>query len=111
MVAGPSEVLVIADTSAKAEHVAADMLAQAEHGPDSTAVCLTTSRRLAEKIEKEVLAQLEELPRADLARQSIRGHGVIVVTKSLKESIALANQIAPEHLELAVRDAERFVFC
>ena len=109
MVAGPSEVLVIADTSAKAAHVAADMLAQAEHGPDSTAVCLTTSRRLAEKIEKELIAQLEQLPRAELARQSIEGHGVIVVTRSLKESIDLANQIAPEHLELAVRNAEGLV--
>jgi histidinol dehydrogenase len=109
MVAGPSEVLVIADASANPEHVAADLLAQAEHGPDSTAICLTTSRRLAEKIESEVLSQLEQLPRAEFARQSMRDNGAIVVTRSLKESIALANEIAPEHLELAVRDAEKLV--
>jgi histidinol dehydrogenase len=109
MVAGPSEVLVIADASANPEHVAADLLAQAEHGPDSTAICLTTSRRLAEKIESEVLSQLEQLPRADFARQSMRDNGAIVVTRSLKESVALANEIAPEHLELAVRDAEKLV--
>lgn len=109
MVAGPSEVLVIADGSANAEHVAADLLAQAEHGPDSTAICLTTSGRLAESIERQVLAQLDDLPRSALARQSMQNHGAIVVTRSLKESIALANQIAPEHLELAVRNAERLV--
>lgn len=109
MVAGPSEVLVIADGSANPEHVAADLLAQAEHGPDSTAICLTTSRRLAGKIESQVLSQLEQLPRADFARQSMRDNGAIVVTRSLKESVALANEIAPEHLELAVRDAEKLV--
>lgn len=105
MVAGPSEVLVIADTSANAEHVAADLLAQAEHGPDSTAICLTPSVRLAKAIEKQVHAQLEELPRAALARKSMRQHGAIVVTRSLAEAIDLANEVAPEHLELALRDA------
>lgn len=109
MVAGPSEVLVIADTSADAEHVAADLLAQAEHGPDSTAICLTPSVRLARAVEACVEAQLEELPRAALARQSMRRHGAIVVTRSLAEAIDLANEVAPEHLELAVRNAARYV--
>lgn len=109
MVAGPSEVLVIADTSADAEHVAADLLAQAEHGPDSTAICLTPSVRLANRIEQEVVAQLAVLPRAKLARQSMRTGGAIVVTKNIREAIALANEVAPEHLELAIRHAERFV--
>ncbi len=109
MIAGPSEVVVVADPSARADLVAADLLAQAEHGPDSTAICLTTSVRLAAAIERALASQLAELPRAALARQSLRAHGAIVVTRSLDEAIEIANRLAPEHLELAVRNPRQWL--
>ena len=103
MVAGPSEVLVIADASADPEMVAADLLAQAEHGEDSTAICLTPSIRLARAVEAAVLEQLDELPRGEVARAAIRDYGAILVTRGIGEAIKLANELAPEHLELAVK--------
>ena len=109
MIAGPSEVVVVADPSARADLVAADLLAQAEHGPDSTAICLTTSVRLAAAIELALASQLAELPRAALARQSLRAHGAIVVTRNLDEAIEIANRLAPEHLELAVRNPRQWL--
>ncbi len=109
MVAGPSEVVVIADASADPELVAADLLAQAEHGEDSTAICLTPSARLASAVERAVLDQLDELPRGEVARQAIRDHGAVIVTRGLSEAIALANELAPEHLELAVKNPRRLV--
>ena len=109
MVAGPSEVVVVADASADPELVAADLLAQAEHGVDSTAVCLTPSIRLARRIEKEVDAQLETLPRGEVARKAMVDNGAIIVTRSLSEAVDLANELAPEHLELAVAQPRRLV--
>lgn len=109
MVAGPSEVVVVADASADPELVASDLLAQAEHGTDSTAICLTPSARLAAAVERAVEEQLAELPRGDVARQAMRNHGAVIVTRGLSEAIALANELAPEHLELAVRNARRLV--
>ena len=109
MVAGPSEVVVVADASADPELVAADLLAQAEHGVDSTAVCLTPSLRLARRIEKEVDAQLETLPRGEVARKAMVDNGAIIVTRSLSEAVDLANELAPEHLELAVAQPRRLV--
>lgn len=102
--AGPSEVLVIADTSADPAHVAADLLAQAEHGSgDECAVLLTPSRRLAEAVLNQIEAQLPSLPRrADIARV-LRRRGALVVVRSLDEAVELAEQVAPEHLELLVR--------
>jgi histidinol dehydrogenase len=109
MVAGPSEVVVVADASADPELVAADLLAQAEHGVDSTAVCLTPSIRLARRIEKEIAAQLETLPRGEVARKAMVDNGAIIVTRSLAEAVDLANELAPEHLELAVAQPGRLV--
>ncbi|MEW6269484.1 MAG: histidinol dehydrogenase, partial [Thermodesulfobacteriota bacterium] len=109
MIAGPSEVLVVADRSADAELVAADMLAQAEHDADATALVVTPSARLAGRIERALDEQLATLPRASLARRSLAANGAIIVTRTLDEAIDLANEIAPEHLELAIEDAERFV--
>ncbi len=109
MIAGPSEVLVIADARADASFVAADMLAQAEHDADATALVVTPSARLAAAVERELDRQLAELPRASVARRSLARNGAIIVTRSLDEAIELANQIAPEHLELAVEDPERYV--
>lgn len=109
MIAGPSEVLVIADDSARADLVAADLLAQAEHDPQASAICVTTSARLAAAVARAVDEQLATLPRAAIARRSIRDHGAILVVRGLDEAIELANELAPEHLELAVRDARKLV--
>jgi len=109
MVAGPSEVVVVADAAADPDLVAADLLAQAEHGPDSTAVCLTTSIRLGAAVERAVRDQLRDLPRAAMARRSLASRGAVIVTRSLDEAIELVNRFAPEHLELAVERPERLV--
>ncbi len=104
MLAGPSELVVVADETADAEFVAADLLAQAEHDPDSLAVLLTTSREMAEAAQRAVARQLEDLPTADIARQAIDNGGV-VICESASEVIALCDAIAPEHLALHVADA------
>lgn len=101
MPAGPSEVLVIADENADTCFVAADLLAQAEHGPDSQAVLLSPSRELAEAVVEEVVRQCKVLPRADVAQQSLMNSRVILVG-SLQEAMAISNRYAPEHLILHV---------
>jgi histidinol dehydrogenase len=109
MIAGPSEVLVVADAQADPSLVAADLLAQAEHDAQASALCLTPSASLAAALQRAVEEQLATLPRAAIARRSIRDHGFVIVTRNLDEAVELANEIAPEHLELAVRDAARLV--
>ena len=112
MPAGPSEVAVMADDSANAEFVAADLLSQAEHGTDSQAVMFTDSEKLANEVSMEVERQLSLLPRKDIAAQSLQ-HSKIIVVKDLEEVIDITNEYAPEHLILAMRDyhkiAERVV--
>lgn len=105
MPAGPSEVLVIADETAEPAFVAADLLSQAEHGPDSQVILLTTSETLAENVNSAVEEQLEKLPRKEIAVQSLNNSKVIVL-KSIDEAIALSNYYAPEHLILACNNAE-----
>ena len=107
--AGPSEVLVIADKSANAAFVAADMLAQAEHGVDSAAVCICTDEGIAGKIALEVQRQLALLPSGTPARQSIEKWGRIWLAGSVADAISAANTLACEHLELMVGDAEKYV--
>ncbi|MGJ7030052.1 histidinol dehydrogenase [Niabella hirudinis] len=102
MPAGPSEVLVIADDTANPRFVAADLLAQAEHGPDSQVVCITTRAGFVKKIEAAIAAQLKTLPRKDIAAKALE-HSRIVVVKSLKEAVELSNFYAPEHLILACK--------
>ena len=105
MVAGPSEIVVLADESANPRHVAADLLAQAEHGSGfEAAVCITPSHDLAGRVADEVERQTARLDRRDNIRRALRNFGAVVVVKDLDEGIALANRIAPEHLELLVRD-------
>ena len=104
MVAGPSEILVIADGKSVPEHVAADMLSQAEHDKLATAVLVTTSARLADEVARELERQLPLLPREDIARESIETNGKIILCDSMDEAIDAANRIAPEHLELCVED-------
>jgi histidinol dehydrogenase len=108
VIAGPSEVLIVADGSAAAELVAADMLAQAEHDPLAAAVCVTPDRRLAERVAAALDRQLASLPRRSIAQRSLANFGAILVTRSLAEAVEVANQVAPEHLELAVRDPRRW---
>ncbi len=103
-VAGPSEVVVVADRTAVAGHVAADLLAQAEHDPLARAVCLTDDPTLGTAVAAAVVAQCPRLPRAAIAEAAIRDHGAVVVTRDLAEAVALANRLAPEHLELAVAE-------
>jgi histidinol dehydrogenase len=104
MIAGPSEVLVIADAGANPAYVAADMLAQAEHDALAAAICIATSRRVAQAVAKEVSRQLAELDRRKIAAASIRRYGTVLVAGTLARAIEIANAIAPEHLELFVRD-------
>ncbi|MDE4084082.1 histidinol dehydrogenase [Planococcus maritimus] len=106
MIAGPSEIAIIADDSAYADEVAADLLSQAEHDPLASAVLLTESRALAEQVAEQVASQLATLPREAIAAASIRDHGAIYVADSRAELINAANQLAPEHLEIMTEDAE-----
>ncbi len=102
MIAGPSEILVLADGKSNPKWVAADLLSQAEHDVLSSAVLVTDSRELAISVQAEVEAQLKALPRKDIARRSIEENGKIIVTDSLDKAVEAANRIAPEHLELCV---------
>lgn len=106
MIAGPSEVLVIADAGNDPAWIAADLLAQAEHDTAAQSILVTDSPALADAIEGAVAAQLATLPRADIAAASWRDHGAVIVVDDLRAAVALANRIAPEHLELAVDDPE-----
>ena len=105
--AGPSEVLIVADDSADAECVAADLLAQAEHDPSAAAVLVTTSEKLAEGVCNFVEEQLEDSPRKDIALQSLEKYGRVIVARTLAEAIKFANEYAPEHLQLMVERPER----
>ena len=104
MIAGPSEILVLADGRSDARVVAADMLSQAEHDRNATAVLVTESMDLAKAVQAELEVQLEALPRRDIARASVDNNGMIIVAESLNVGIDVANRLAPEHLELQVDD-------
>lgn len=104
MIAGPSEILVIADSSCDASNVAADLLSQAEHDKLASAVLVTDSKELAMKVSEELEIQIPLLERAEIARASIDSFGKIFITDSIESSIDVANEIAPEHLELCVEN-------
>ena len=104
MIAGPSEILVIADGKSDPVHVAADLLSQAEHDKLASAVLVTDSEKLAAAVAEELERQLPKLPREEIARASIENNGKIIVADSLMAGIEIANEIAPEHLELMVDD-------
>ncbi|MFS0555893.1 histidinol dehydrogenase [Brevibacillus sp. 179-C9.3 HS] len=104
MVAGPSEIAVIADETANPRYIAADLLSQAEHDPMSAAILVTTSQVLAEQVSQEVERQLADLPRKSIAEAAIRDYGVILLVDDLDEGFAAINRIAPEHLEIMIAE-------
>jgi histidinol dehydrogenase len=106
MIAGPSEVLVIADATGNAGWIAADLLAQAEHDVNAQSILITDDAALAADVERAVEAQLSTLPRADIARASWNEFGALILVKNIGESVALANAIAAEHLEIMTADPE-----
>jgi histidinol dehydrogenase len=108
-VAGPSEILILADDSAQASWIAADLLAQAEHDTEARAILVTPSRRLAEAVAAELALALEDLPRRSIAEAALRSHGAAVIARDIEEAIEFANRYAPEHLELQVQGARALV--
>ena len=108
-VAGPSEILVIADENANEKFVAADLLSQAEHDELASSLLLTNSKEFAEKVQKQIDMFIEQLDRKEIINKSLENYGGIIVTDSIDEAISIANDIAPEHLELAVKDPLDYV--
>jgi len=109
MIAGPSEILIVADTNANPEFIAADLLSQAEHDALASAMLVTNSGQLAKSVAKAVDEQLGDLMRKDIATESLAGYGAIMVTSDIDTAIELTNQIAPEHLELHVKEPFEYV--
>ncbi len=106
MIAGPSEVVVLADGSAVPDYVAADLLAQAEHDAVAQSILVTDDPALADAVEAAVLRQLETLPRRDVAGASWRDYGAVILVPSLAEAVPLIDRLAPEHLEIMARDGD-----
>jgi histidinol dehydrogenase len=107
-IAGPSEVVIVADETARPRFIAADLLAQAEHGEDASAVLITTSETLAHEVADEVERQARSLPRLSIIERSLAEFGAIIVLNNLDEACELVNELAPEHLEIMTSDAESF---
>lgn len=104
MIAGPSEILILADESANPSYVAADLMSQAEHDKLASAVLITTSEKLAHDVKKKLKKQVENLSRKDIILESLKNYGLIIVTDDIQSGIDLSNSIAPEHLELCVKE-------
>lgn len=109
MIAGPSEILVIADATCNPEFVAADLLSQAEHDKLASAVLVTDSKALAEKVRAELERQVALLPREEIARTSIDNNGKIIIVDSIEQAIEISNEIAPEHLEVCVDEPFKYL--
>jgi len=105
-IAGPTEVVIVADETARAEFIAADLLAQAEHGEDASAILITDSERLAQGVAREVELQAKSLPRLEIVTRSLNEYGAIIVVESLAEASSLVNELAPEHVEIVTSDDE-----
>jgi len=106
-IAGPSEVLILADRDGNADWIAADLLAQAEHDTSAQAILITDSAALAEKVERAVTAQLAALPRGKIAEASWRDYGAVIVVPTLDQALSLVDALAPEHVEIVAADSER----
>ena len=105
-IAGPSEVVIVADDEARADFIAADLLAQAEHGEDASAILITTSARLSTEVVQEVARQAETLPRREIVLSSLNEYGAIILVETLSEACSIVNELAPEHVEIVTRDDE-----
>lgn len=106
---GPSEVLIASDATGNARFLAADLLAQAEHGPDSVVGVVTHSKRLFKDIQSELASQLAETPRREIAAKALKKAGFLLLTKSMKESVGIVNDWAPEHLILVAKDEDKWL--
>jgi len=104
MIAGPSEIMVVADETANAKFVAADLLSQAEHDVMASSILVTTSERIAEHVREEIEKQVRSLKRKDIIESSINSYGIILIVSCIDEALELVNRIAPEHLELCVKE-------
>lgn len=109
MIAGPSEILVIADKNAKAEFVAADMLSQSEHDKLASSILITTSKELYMKVNEEISKQIEHLERKEIIKESLKNNSFALVMSSIEEAIEISNKIAPEHLELMVEEPMKYL--
>lgn len=105
MIAGPSEILIIADEKANAEHVAADLMSQAEHDKLASSILVTTSKELYEKVEIELKKQVETLERKEIIKESLINYGKVIICESIDECIEVSNMVAPEHLELMIENS------
>ena len=105
MTAGPSEIMIIADDDSNPKYIASDLIAQSEHDENATAILVTTSERLAQEVQTETERQLETLSRKDIARASLDNNGAIILVSTIDDAINLANDTAPEHLEICVSNA------
>ena len=109
VIAGPTEVVVVADATARPEFVAADMIAQAEHDERASAILVTTSAGIARQVEREISRQLESAPRRAIVQRSLDGQGTIILVESLTQAARIVNDLAPEHLEVIVKKPNAFV--
>ena len=109
MVAGPSEILVLADETADARYLAADLMSQAEHDPMASSILLTTSAQLARETAAELERQVQTLSRKEIILESLKNFGAIIVCSSMEEAVGFANELAPEHLEVCVRDPMEYI--
>lgn len=109
MIAGPSEILIVADKSANPKFLAADLMSQAEHDKMASAILLTTSEETANETAKELSRQMQTLERRDIIEQSLNDFGAIIVCKDISEAVDFANELAPEHLELAVKNPMEYI--
>ena len=105
-IAGPTEVVIVADETARPDFIAADLLAQAEHGEDASATLITTSDSLAREVAREVERQVESLPRREIVASSLKDYGAVILVETLAEACSLVNEMAPEHVEILTNDDE-----
>ncbi|MCX8011586.1 MAG: histidinol dehydrogenase, partial [Desulfobacterota bacterium] len=109
MIAGPSEILIIADKTARPEYIAADLLSQAEHDEEAKAILITTSKTLATKVKKEIEIQIAQLSRKKILLSALTKNGIVIITDNLYQAVELANDLAPEHLMLTVKSPFRIL--
>lgn len=105
-IAGPTEVVIVADDTARPDFIAADLLAQAEHGEDASAILITTSESLARGVAREVEGQAETLPRREIVVSSLKEYGAVILVETLAEACSIVNELAPEHVEIVTSDDE-----